>query len=118
MDNLAIKRLSYKKIEVEYKFPLVTNFEQGKDNPWRYSSFGPHQTVKIRYTQDPDNKNVYHLIQGSVNIYLENLHFKYKVGKSMPRGGRGYTIGSITPSYLKDFNTIFEGKIISLKLLL
>ena len=114
MSNLSIKRLSYKKIEVEYQVPLVTNFEQGRNHPWKYNGFGPHQIVKIRYTQDPKNKNVYHLIRGSVNIYLENLHFKYKVGKSIPHYGGGYTINSISPSYSRGFNTIFEGRTISL----
>lgn len=45
---------------------------------------------------------------------MESLHFKYKVGKSIPRYGSGYTIQNITPNYTKGINVLFEGKTINL----
>lgn len=101
---MKITKLSYKKIEVEYKIPIVTNFNQSRPM---------EQLVKIRYSKDPSYRNKYTIIRGSVHTYLESLHFKYKVGKSSP-SYNGYKIQNITPNYSKNVNALFEGKSITL----
>ena len=112
--DIKINRLSYKKIEIEYKVPLVTNFHQSQYSGITNKS-GMNQIVKIRYTKDTEIRNRYNLIRGSVQFYIEALHFKYKIGKSIPGYyGKGYSISNITPNYTKGVNTIFEGKTISL----
>lgn len=54
--------------------------------------------VSIRYAADSSDRKKYCLLQSSVMTYIENIHFKWKIGSNKNTGNR-YTVNGITCRY-------------------
>jgi hypothetical protein len=102
---MKVTRLSRLKIQLGYNVPV---YMKGFDKPLHTID------VLIRYKKDKNTK-VYNLIRSSVDRYVENLAFRWKVGDIKQSLSNRYTIKGITPHYTSRFGEI-EGVVMDVQL--